>query len=161
MSVIEAAAIRCRTRVDGSLVIEVEVEPRNAQAAFALFGTPGRAVALAALKDGNGAFVDTSPEHVQKTAESEHDRPKGGEWAKLAGMWCNDPDFWAFCNQAYPEDSPILNAEHAAMSIRVHCSIQSRAELDHNPEALELFKAWFIRPFQKWMVARGIRKAAP
>jgi hypothetical protein len=86
------------------------------------------------------------------------EKPKGGEWAKLAGMWCNDPDFWAFCNQNFTADSPMCHADHAALSLRVRCCIQSRAELDHNPEALELFQIHFRRPFMKWMISRGIQK---
>jgi hypothetical protein len=151
MTVIEAAAMRCKTMADGSLRIEVEVEPRNAQAAFALFGAPGRAVALAALKDGSGAV---EPRHEPQAEPAK----KGGEWAKLAGMWCNDPDFWAFCNQNFTADSPMCHADHAALSLRVRCCIQSRAELDHNPEALELFQIHFRRPFMKWMISRGIQK---
>ena len=145
MSIIEGAAMRCRTMADGSLRIEIEVEPRNAQAAFALFGAPGRAVALAALKDG-----------AAKVAEPE--KPKGGEWAKLAGMWCADPDFHAFLNQTYPEDTPVESASDAAMAVRVYCEIESRAELDQNPKALHLFHTHFRLPFMKWMQARGISK---
>lgn len=145
MSIIEGAAMRCRTMADGSLRIEIEVEPRNAQAAFALFGAPGRAVALAALKDG-----------AAKVAEPE--KPKGGEWAKLAGMWCADPDFWAFLNQTYPDDDYVGSAEHAAMAVRVYCGIESRAELDQNSAALHLFKTHFRLPFMEWMRARGISK---
>lgn len=147
MSIIEGAAMRCRTMADGSLRIEIEVEPRNAQAAFVLFGAPGRAVALAALKDGASAVAEPEPE-----------KPKGGQWAKLAGMWCNDPDFWAFLNHEYPQDSKVLNSTDAATSLRVYCDIQSRAELDFDDEALELFKNHFRRPFMKWMQARGISK---
>lgn len=38
-----------RTRVDGSLSITIEVEPRHAQVAFSMFGTPGTPVAIARL----------------------------------------------------------------------------------------------------------------
>lgn len=85
-------------------------------------------------------------------------RPKGGEWAKLAGMWCDDPDFHAFLNQTYPNDTYVENADHAAMAVRVYCGIDSRAELDHNPDALKLFNIKLKYPFQKWMQARGIQK---
>jgi hypothetical protein len=148
MSVIEGASVSVKTMSDGTLRLSIDIEPRNAQAAFALFGAPGRAVALAALKDGAGAVTESPVS----------DKPKGGEWAKLAGMWCNDPDFWAFCNQNFTADSPMFHADHAALSLRVRCCIQSRAELDHNPEALELFQIHFRRPFMMWMKARGIQK---
>lgn len=143
--VIEGASVSVKTMADGTLRLAIDIEPRNAQAAFMLFGAPGRAVALAALKDGAGAVQEPAP-------------AKGGEWAKLAGMWCADPDFWAFLNQTYPKDDPVENAQHAAMAVRVYSGIESRAELDHNPDALHLFNQKVRFPFMKWMQARGIRK---
>lgn len=165
MTIIEAAAMRCRTMSDGSLRIEVEIEPRNAQAAFALFGVPGRAVALAALKDGAGAV-----------AEPVQEKPKGGQWAKLAGMWCNDDDFYRFIQPLYDiqmggegrghgdvmigievKDIP----EFCAHALKLLCEIDSRVELDNDPAALARFNVAIRYPFQKWMIARGISKAAP
>lgn len=148
MSIIEGAAMRCRTMADGSLRIEIEVEPRNAQAAFALFGAPGRAVALAALKDGAAKV----PDMVNPIS----DKPKGGEWAKLAGIWCNSPHFHAFLNQTYPDDVHVENSQHAAMAVRAYCDITSRAELDSNPMALTLFNRQLRRPFMEWMKVRGV-----
>lgn len=161
MSVIEGASVSARTMADGTLRLSIDIEPRNAQAAFVLFGAPGRAVALAALRDGAGAIdargLATKPVVANEAPETEH-KPKGGEWAKLAGMWCADPDFWMFLNQQYPSDSPVESAEHAAMSVRVHCGIDSRADLDHSLDALGLFNLRIRHPFMKWMIARGIRK---
>jgi hypothetical protein len=48
-NVIEGATARISTLVDGTLRVTIDIEPRDAQAAFRLFGTPGTAVALAAL----------------------------------------------------------------------------------------------------------------
>ena len=48
-NVIEGASARISTLVDGTLRVTIDIEPRDAQAAFRLFGTPGTAVALAAL----------------------------------------------------------------------------------------------------------------
>ena len=49
-NVIEGATARISTLVDGTLRATIDIEPYAAQAAFRLFGTPGTAVALAALK---------------------------------------------------------------------------------------------------------------
>jgi hypothetical protein len=155
MTVISAASAGVKDMADGSLRITFEFEPRHAADAFALFGPRGRSVAIAALADGHARASDTSPEPVVETPKKEH---KGGEWAKLAGMWCADPDFWAFLNQQFPGDDLVTTADQAAMSVRVYCDIASRAELDHSKEALYLFKQRFIYPFQKWMKAVGIQK---
>lgn len=48
--VIEATSVTCKTLVDGTLRITVEIEPNNALAAFALFRQPGTVMALAAIK---------------------------------------------------------------------------------------------------------------
>lgn len=153
MSVIEGASVSVKTMSDGTLRLSIDIEPRNAQAAFALFGCPGRAVALAALADGHARASDTSPEPVAETPKQEH---KGGEWAKLAGIWCADRDFWSFI--AHHFGAQIESAEEAAAHVRLYCSIDTRAELDHDEDALALFKAKFRTPFMKYMQARGIRK---
>lgn len=49
-SVIEGSSVRVQTTSDGTLRILIDIEPRDAQTAFRLFGSPGTAVALAALK---------------------------------------------------------------------------------------------------------------
>lgn len=157
MSVIEGSSVSVKTMSDGTLRLSIDIEPRNAQAAFALFGAPGRAVALAALKDGAGA-VGSLQETPTCTDSQTAEKPKGGEWAKLAGMWCADPDFWAFLNQQFPGDDPVTTADQAAMSVRLYCDIASRADLDHSKDALYLFNQRLRHPFMKWMQARGIQK---
>lgn len=42
---------KASTMADGSLRLQIDVRPENAQAAFRLFGTPGSAVAMARLTD--------------------------------------------------------------------------------------------------------------
>lgn len=147
--VIEGASVSVKTMADGTLRLSIDIEPSNAQDAFALFGAPGRAVALAALKDGSGAVKESEPAAA-----------KGGEWAKLAGMWSTDPDFHQWVNSTTHNGIywDIQNDFDAAGFIREICDIRSRAELDHNAEALAAFNDLIRFPFMKWMQARGIRK---
>ena len=42
---------KCGTMADGSLRIQIDVQPKDAQKAFRMFGTPGTAIALARLTD--------------------------------------------------------------------------------------------------------------
>lgn len=144
-AVLEGSSVSVKTMSDGTLRLSIDIEPRNAQAAFALFGAPGRAVALAALKDGSAAVKEPEPE-----------KPKGGEWAKLAGMWCEDKDFLAWANTLYTEK--IRNDIEAAALIRDECGIKSRVELDHDAGALRRFNERIRWPFMKYMQARGISK---
>ena len=133
MSAIEASSVRMQTMADGTLRMVVDIEPRHARDAFGLFGTPGTALALAALK----------PAQPQGAAP----KPTGGPLAKLAGRWCNDPAFQRMCS--------VNSPQAAADVIREECDIESRAELDHNPAAAELFRTKFRVPFQKYMLGRG------
>lgn len=149
-AVIEASSAGVRDMSDGSLRITFEFEPRHAAEAFALFGPRGRAVAIAALKDGAAAVSNSVESH--QIAE----KPKGGAWAKLAGIWCNSPHFHAFLNQTYPEDDHVENSQHAAMAVRAYCGIESRAELDSSSVALSRFNELLRRPFMQWMKVRGV-----
>lgn len=98
------------------------------------------------------------------------EKPKGGPLAKLAGMWCNDPEFFNFIRPAYDKllggdgngygdvapDEFGTTAGYCAHCIKVFCKINSRAELDHDPIAAEKFHALIRGPYQKYLAARGI-----
>lgn len=154
MSVIEATSAGVKDMADGSLRITFEFDPRHAAAAFALFGVRGRAVAVAALKDGSGA-VQEQP----KTA-GDAGVAKGGELAKLAGIWSNDPAFidWADMQNSKGGElsTNITSPEDAALWVRIVCGVASRAELDHDADAAERFHRLIRGPFAKHQLARGV-----
>lgn len=135
MSVIQASSAGVRDMADGSLRITLEFEPRHAKDAYALFGTRGTPVAVAAL----------TQESAQEQAQNEMigEKPKGGPLAKLAGMWCKDENFLKWVC-AYDE-------EHAARFIRCTCAINSRSELDSNPGAAILFNENIRIPYMEWL----------
>lgn len=153
---IAAAAMRCKTMADGSLRIEVEVEPKDAQAAFVLFGRPGAPMALAALKEGYAA-VGSEPEPPKP-----EEKPKGGELAKWAAIRCSEEPFqrwlrhaqhpvWHFCRSlGTDEDDEAI----AARVIRKICGITTRAELDSIKHAADLFRQHIRDPWQKHYLAQ-------
>lgn len=55
---------------------------------------------------------------------------KGGDLARQAGIMCNMKGFRTFLTLKY--DAEVVTAEDAAGWIRQHCSIKSRADLDHD-----------------------------
>ncbi len=141
MTAIRAASMRCKTLADGTLRIELDIEPRDAQDAFRLFGSPGTAVALAAIK----------PDAPQQ------ERPKGGAAAKWLGQMCNEAAFqmwvaetfeqlWRFAIRSTSVDPPNL-AALAADVVRDVCEVQSRAEIDNNPAAFQRFEERIRRPW--------------
>ena len=163
-AVIEASSAGVKDMADGSLRITFEFDPRHAAEAFALFGPRGRAVAVAALKDGAGAITPKS---------TELEKPKGGQWAKQAGMWCADDDFCDFIRPIYDRhlggngngtgDLEIgvdvkNDNEFCVHALKVLCEINSRVELDNDRAALARYNEKIRYPFMKWMQARGISK---
>lgn len=139
MTVIEASSVGIKTMPDGTLRLTVDVEPRNAQAAFRLFGAPGVAIALAALV----------PEH-QKPAK---DEPKGGAAAQWLGMRCQEPQFQRWLADGWPESWAIAGqheedpAEVAAKVVRSICGVNSRAKIDAQPAAVALFNSQIRTPW--------------
>lgn len=124
------------------IVIEVPIEKANeALATLGGFPVPGedRWVALALL-DARVALVE-----IEKPARAKPDRePK--TWGNLtsaqqAGILCNNPEFIAWCGAA--------DEHQAADYIRRRCGVASRAQLDRNPVAADVWRnlsrAFFIR----------------
>jgi hypothetical protein len=169
MSAIPCSSVSLKTMADGTLRISFDIEPKDAQDAFKLFAAPGTPAAIAALQVGYEQKVDTSPERVQKTPESIH--VKGGPLAKLAGMWCNENEFFYFIRPVYdvfmggdgrgygnvsPGEFGDVVPAYCAHCIKAICGINSRAELDHDPVAAEKFHTLIRGPYQKHLMARGI-----
>ena len=138
MTIIEAAAMRCKTMADGSLRIECEVEPANAQAAFALFGMPGAPMALAALKVG----------HAAKSDEPRPPRAPAGDGGKPIARWlalrCREPEFRNWVGQ---QSGSIVTDEGAAEWCRRTCDVASRGDIDGDQQAEALFRKHIQGPW--------------
>ena len=133
-----------RTTVDGSLLIQLEIEPRHAQAAFALFGAPGTPVAMARIM----------PEAAQSQARRDAAAPpKGGALCKLAGIFCNDENFRAWLRRTY--DPLPQTEEEAGQIIRQVCKVTSRSYLDHDEQAARRFHQQFRLPYAAWLEGRN------
>lgn len=150
MSAIPCASVSLKTMADGTLRISFDIEPSNAQDAFRLFAAPGTPAAIAALQVGYAAIPN--PASIDLYDKSE--KPKGGPLSKLAGMWCNDPEFWAWLET--DPDNACHSAHGAAHCLYAICEIESRAELDHDQRAAEKFHRLIRGPYQKYLIARGI-----
>lgn len=139
MSVIEAAAVSVKTMADNTLRLTVDIEPRHAKAAFALFGERGTALALAALKAGQPLEQEPQPEPASI---------KGGELSKWAALRCQDPEFRVWLRDQGPTVRQDWNTtDGAAETIRTICHITSRAELDNNKAAAAIFNERIRRPW--------------
>lgn len=138
MSAIPASSVNLKTMADGTLRISFDIEPIHAQDAFKLFAAPGTQAAIAALRDGT---------YLEQPKEPE--KPKGGELARLAGIWCNEPKFWRWIRTVGGPE--IDNNMHAAEWIRKTCDVESRVELDHDEAAGEYFHQAIRVPFSEYL----------
>lgn len=121
---------------DGSLRITLEFEPRHAKEAYALFGSRGTPVAVAALKEGYAAVRD--------------EPPKGGPLAREAAELCRTEAFQAWL---------LVGSEgEAAQHMYDTLQINTRAELDSNEEAARMFIEKYRIPFMR---ARRVNQQNP
>ena len=162
MSAIPCSSVSVKTMADGTLRISFDIEPNHALDAFKLFHSPGTPAAIAALRVGYQKVTEVinKTDNIDKPAnnsvvnDSLTTEQKGGALAKLAGMWCNDPEFWKWLET--DPDNACHSATGAAACLYDICGIDSRAELDHNADAAEKFHRLIRGPYQKYLIARGI-----
>lgn len=73
-------------------------------------------------------------QQLQQSVEME--RKKGGKLAQQAGILCNEPRFMTFLS----ETGALLPAENAPEYLRRQCGVKTRADLDHDGNAAEVFR---------------------
>lgn len=140
------------TLVDGTIRFKIDIEPGDAALAFAMMGMPGSPIVIAAprimppiqAEKIAAAVIEPDPE----------EKMKGGQLAKLAGMWCNSVDFadWLAVEHKQMFEAALDDAlgdpvVACAALLRAFCNIKSRAELDHDDIAAELFHHRIRKPF--------------
>ena len=129
MEAISGTRRAMKEMADGTIRVQVDIDPSCRTSFLQLFPNIDMPVALAPLR----ADFEQQPA-----------KPKGGELARLAGQLCQNPDFQRFV----PECADGLSAEeNAAAWIRKVCGVASRAELDHNTSAATRFHELVRRPF--------------
>lgn len=148
---IEASTVSVKTMADDTLRLTVDISPADAQQAFALFGSRGASVVIARFTAD--AAKDSAQRNAEKCREMQRDtgqeKPKGGELARLAGIWCEHHQFQWWAGAA--------DAKEAADFVRSTCEIRSRAEIDSSERATFLFNELIREPFMDYCEERGIR----
>ena len=172
MTAIAATTGTYRSRVDGTLVIQIEIQPADRVAALELLGMPGTQVAIAALRDGSileqkpdavfpasgGVVENTSPAATKKIAEPPKTlREQIGDACLRTVQWCKDPQFWNFLNQhpKFLTGSNVTSTVEAADLVRYLCNVESRRELDTNNEANKAWHREIREPYRLWLLANG------
>ena len=163
MNALEGSTVRCSTLADGTLRAVMDFEPKDAQAAFALFGSPGRGVAVAALKDARAALLappappppteapkparrprERTAEQIAQAAERWHTK---GPLERAAIELCNVSDFQEFFG--------VANPTQAGRCIKEMCGIETRSVLDSDPIAGSAFRDLVLEPYRNFQIARS------
>jgi hypothetical protein len=138
---------------DGTLRLTVDISPIHAQDAFVLFGMPDVPMAIARLTQeaAKQSAQDEMINHIGEANEMVDDKQKGGQLARLAGMWCQDINFSDWLKIAGWNDQWDSSPDIAKFCIYRICEVQSRAELDNNPEAAEKFHRLIRIPYMEYL----------
>ncbi|TXN40508.1 hypothetical protein [Methylobacterium sp. WL7] len=144
MTAILSSSVSCRTLVDGSLRLQVDIEPKDAQAAFALFGKPGAPVALALISNSAAVEHDRKAQ-AQPPAEPLERKPLS--LASKVALTCRQPSFHAFLKDRdedrwlhRPDDRPELLPEiRARFFVCIECGVQSRSDITEGSRAARVW----------------------
>ena len=152
MTAISASSVSMKTMADGTLRISFDIEPINAQDAFKLFATPGTQVAIAALVDGS--YLAQIPSNSTELKQQE----RMGDACYWTVVRCQEPLFWEFLESECPGQS-IKNKFDAAELVKTVCGVDTRKELDTNPEANKYWNTDIREPYRLFVMAKGVPSA--
>lgn len=142
-----ASTVSVKTMADDTLRLTIDIEPKDAQQAFALFGSRGMACVIARLtQEAATAHQQAETAAGDTSAPEKAEKPVGGPLARLAAMLGANPKFQTWIG---------LNEAGCREFILRECGISSRAELDHNAAAAEAFHANVRLPFVDWQEGRA------
>lgn len=129
--------------------------------------------ALVLLGDDEQPVVDKSRnlqgQPVDKSANLQG-REHLGDLCWRAVQWCRDPEFAVFIHGVFYKlwptglpGTPVVKEGDSAepfckFAVQQICGIESRKELDTNPDARRLFHEKIRGPYQKFLIARGVAR---
>ena len=102
-------------------------------------------------KSSTGAVSQQGP-NAQRTGSS----TRVGDLCWRAVQWCKEPEFWAFLTFDPVIKGMVSDEAGAKHYVQTVCGIESRKELDTNPEAARKFNQLIRGPYQKHLIARGV-----
>lgn len=131
-----------KERVDGSLIVQIEIDMRFKTDFLRMFPDIDMPVAIAPLK-----------------ADFEAEKPQ--ESTKISGLtllaveWCKEPRFWKWINELktinYFDKPFIATSElEAKFFVQSVCEISSRKEINTNPQAAAIFQQEIRGPYMQW-----------
>lgn len=125
---------------DSTLRIVIDIDPRFKSAFHQMFRDNDVPIAIAPLAM-----------NFERIEEKQEDR-RVGPLCRLACIWCKDMGFHEWLSMETGNE--VQTEEDAADVLRSWLEIDSRLELDHDPEAEKKFLDMIRTPFMKWMDER-------
>ena len=132
MTAISATRRQMKEMADGTIRVQVDIDPAFRAAFLQAFPSIDMPIALAPL------VSDFERKHEPKA--------KGGVGSKWLAMRCAEPGFWEFLAPMNSGNAPTSEAA-AAIVVREHLQVTSRAEVDTDPDA----KARFDELRMQWL----------
>ena len=132
MSAISGTRRALKELVDGTIRVQIDIDPQFKAQFHEMFPNIDMPVALAPLVSD---------------FERKEEKPKGGALCKLAAMWCKDEKFWEWIFERHGVQCD--NEQEAASWMRDCIGITSRSEIDG--EAAASFQNLIRVPFMNWM----------
>lgn len=132
-----ASSVSIRSLSDGTLRLSVDIEPSDAQAAFALFGKPGSPIAIARVTN------ESAVAHDRRQQEQPAERKPLSLASKVA-LTCQELSFADFLRAFDPDGFGAVEdsgwAEPAGQYVRDFCGVTSRAEIKPDTRAAGLWE---------------------
>ena len=126
MTAISATRRQMKEMADGTIRVQVDIDPAFRAAFLQAFPSIDMPIALAPLVRD----FERKPEAAKEQ--------KGGAGAKWLAMRCSEPPFWEFLAPMNSGNAPS-NEAAAAIVVREHLQVASRAEVDTDPDAKARF----------------------
>ena len=134
MTAISATRRQMKEMADGTIRVQVDIDPAFRAAFLQAFPSIDMPIALAPLV-----------RDFERRPEAPKDQPKGGAGAKWLAIRCAEESFWEFLG-SIASVAPRSEAEAAAV-VRDYLQVASRAEVDTDPDA----KARFDELRMRWI----------
>ena len=137
MSAISGTRRALKELVDGTIRVQIDIDPRFKTQFHQMFPNIDMPVALAPL--------------VSDFEQREEEKPKGGPLCKLAAMWCKNAQFHRWITEMLCETEVIDTEAEAAQWMRDLLEINSRSEIDDDQDVAERFHSLVRAPFMEWL----------
>lgn len=126
---------------------------------FVADGTGGETYVQAPRSTNTPSAIPAEGKQADNASGVDSERPKEGALCKLAGTFCTNPQFWFWIGQNY--EGRYANEKQAADFVRLLCQVESRRDLDTDPEAEKRFHEEIRKPFALWQKEQAAKQPKP